>query len=312
MPPDAQATYVVRRHTIFATRMPELPEVETTRLSFVDRIRGARITDVRMGKPLRWPLGHPTDDLISLTVTDVQRRSKYLILVLQNQQGTRSDEANQTSWLIIHLGMSGSLRFEEGNANTESEHKESTQPHEHFTMRTTRGVLRLIDPRRFGAVVYAPQGARDTAAQKLLSHLGPEPLSAEFTPRYLYQALRNRRIPIKQAIMDAKVVVGVGNIYASESLFHARIHPTTAAHKLGHIRCARLHAAITKVLQAALAAGGSSLRNYASADGEPGYFQLATCVYARDGQACRNCGTTVQMLRLGQRSTFFCPSCQRK
>lgn len=317
--------------------MPELPEVETTRLGFVHAIRHARIHSVHLGKPLRWPLGCAPSALAGLCVQNVRRRSKYLLLDL-GQEIIEAEKANApmsaakpacahqraAGMLIIHLGMSGSLRFTptpaaatlSANAATAfSTSLDAPTPlarHEHFGMHTSQGTLRLTDPRRFGAVVYAPQGEADPMAQKLLQHLGPEPLSAAFTPTHLHHNLRKRRIAVKQAIMDARVVVGVGNIYASEALFHAGIRPDTPACRIGPTRATRLHAAIVKVLNAALRAGGSSLRNYTSPDGKAGYFQLETRVYGRTGQPCTSCGKTIVMLRLGQRSCFFCPSCQKR
>lgn len=288
--------------------MPELPEVETTRLGFVHQIKGATIQHTRLGKPLRWELGCAPDDLKGLTVENVRRRSKYLLIDLIQVPNQKSLSAGM---LMVHLGMSGSLRFEKTTPATPTKNN-APEKHEHFTMYTSTGVLRLIDPRRFGAVVYAPAGEQDPTALKLLNHLGPEPLSDTFTPIYLHRALKNRKIPIKTALMDAKIVVGVGNIYANEALFHAGIRPDTPANRIGIVRTTRIHAAIIKVLQAALKAGGSSLRNYASTDGEPGYFQLETRVYARGGQACSTCGKTIRMLRLGQRSCFFCPQCQKR
>lgn len=299
--------------------MPELPEVETTRLGFVHAIRQARIRSVRLGKPLRWPLGCSPETLAGLCIQDVRRRSKYLLFDLtdrpQPASGSplhRNDaaEPHPAGMLIIHLGMSGSLRFDPlGTADCPPA---APARHEHLTMHTSQGILRLTDPRRFGAVVYAPQGAADPAACKLLNHLGPEPLSAAFTPAYLHHCLRRRRAAVKQVIMDARVVVGVGNIYASEALFHAGIRPDTAACRIGLTRATRLHAAIIRVLNAALRAGGSSLRDYTGADGKAGYFQLETRVYGRTGQTCTTCGKTITMLRLGQRSCFFCPGCQKR
>lgn len=311
--------------------MPELPEVETTRLGLADAIRLARIEHVQLGKPLRWPLGCEPETLCGLYVKDVRRRSKYLLFDLsaeppltpvlkpsshrQLHHDSTPDNAtiqHTAGILIMHLGMSGSLRFEPGRQPNRTATDRNSAAHEHFTMHTTQGVLRLTDPRRFGAVVYAPLGERDPSARKLLDHLGPEPLSADFTPARLHHRLRGRRAAIKQVIMDARTVVGVGNIYASEALFHAGIRPDTPAGRIGITRATRLHAAIVKVLTAALRAGGSSLRNYSAADGKAGYFQLETKVYARAGQACATCGTTIRMLRLGQRSCFFCPVCQKR
>ena len=270
--------------------MPELPEVEVTRLSFADRIAGAQIQAVRMGKPLRWPLGCAPDALVGRTVLQVRRRGKYLLMDLSD------------GLLMLHLGMSGSLLFE------------SQLPpagvHDHFELVTSRGSLRLHDPRRFGAVVYAPQ-EQDATAQKLLSRLGVEPLGAAFDLAEFVVELKKRKAPIKQVLLAGEVVVGVGNIYASEALFLSGIRPTTRANLLSRPRIARLHAAVRDVLARAVAKGGSSLRDFSNAQGENGYFQLEAMVYGREGQACKVCAGPIRAIRQGQRSTFFCPTCQR-
>lgn len=270
--------------------MPELPEVEVTRRSFAARIAGARVLDVRMGKPLRWPLGVEPSSLVGRTVTDVGRRGKYLLLRLD------------AGLLLIHLGMSGRLSFA----------KDLPPPgeHDHFEMRTTQGVLRLRDPRRFGAVVWA-ENEDDGVVRKLLGGLGVEPLEPDFEPVAFWRALQHRRASIKQVLLAGDVVVGVGNIYASEALFVAGIRPTVSACRLGRARVARLHAAIRTVLETALHWGGSTLRDFASAEGHSGYFQLEAKVYDRAGQPCRACATPIRAVRQGQRSTFYCPVCQR-
>lgn len=270
--------------------MPELPEVEVTRRSFADRIAGAEILDLRLGKPLRWPLGVAPEGLRGQRVQGVGRRGKYLLVYLG--QGV----------LILHLGMSGSLQFA----------AELPPPgvHDHFDLITTRGGLRLHDPRRFGAVVFA-ESLNDAAARKLLDHLGTEPLEAGFDPVSFHQRLRLRRASIKQVLLAGDIVVGVGNIYASEALFMAGIRPTLRADRLSKPRAARLHQAIVAVLQRALALGGSTLRDFSSAEGQSGYFQLDAMVYGRAGLPCRVCGTPIKLLRQGQRSTFYCPNCQK-
>ena len=273
--------------------MPELPEVEVTRLSFAARIAGARVLDARLGKPLRWPLGYPVGALAGRTVRGVRRRGKYLLLDLD--QGL----------LLLHLGMSGSLNF-----------APALPPpgvHDHFELVTTQGTLRLHDPRRFGAVVYAP-AEDDVAAQKLLGRLGMEPLTegpGGFVLAAFQAGLKRRQTVIKQVLLAGDLVVGVGNIYASEALFLAGIRPTVRAAKLSRPRAARLHTAIREVLARAVAKGGSTLRDFSSASGETGYFQLEAMVYGRAGQPCRVCGTPIKMLRQGQRATFFCPQCQK-
>lgn len=271
--------------------MPELPEVEVTRRSFADRIAGARITGVRLGKPLRWPLGVEPQSLVGRTVQRVRRRGKYLLLDLDD------------GLLLLHLGMSGSLRFDAGLPEA--------GPHDHFDLQTDQGVLRLHDPRRFGAVVHATHEAAPEA-RKLLGGLGVEPLSADFDPAAFHAALGRHRSSIKQVLLAGGIVVGVGNIYASEALFMAGIRPTTRADRIGRTRAERLHAAIRQVLARALEVGGSSLKDFVDAHGDSGYFQLETRVYGREGQPCRICGTTVRQIRQGQRSTFFCPACQRR
>ena len=270
--------------------MPELPEVEVTRLSFVDRIKGARISEVRMGKPLRWPFGADADSLRGRTVTHVRRRGKYLLIDLD--QGL----------LMVHLGMSGSLRFD---TNLPAADK-----HDHFDLHTDKGILRLNDPRRFGAVMYMPAES-DPRAQKLLSKLGVEPLSPAFTLADFAAALKKRSAPIKQVLLAGDVVVGVGNIYCSEALFRARIDPTIPANTLTKPQVERLHQAVRFIIQWAIDEGGSTLRNFSSAQGRNGYFQLQAAVYGRAGMACKTCGTTIQTFKQGQRSTFVCPKCQK-
>jgi formamidopyrimidine-DNA glycosylase len=268
--------------------MPELPEVEVTRLSFADRIVGARVEAVRLGKPLRWPLGCEPGALVGRTVRSVRRRGKYLLLDLD--QGV----------LLLHLGMSGSLRFDPVLPEAEL--------HDHFDLVTTHGVLRLNDPRRFGAVVHC---ASETAAEavKLLGGLGVEPLGTDFELDAFHAALKKRRAPVKQVLLAGDVVVGVGNIYASEALFLAGIRPTLSAARISRPRAARLHSAIRDVL--ARAKGGSTLRDFSNAQGESGYFQLEAMVYDRKGEPCRVCGSPIRMIRQGQRATYFCPICQK-
>jgi formamidopyrimidine-DNA glycosylase len=270
--------------------MPELPEVEVTRLSFADRIAGARIEEVRMGKPLRWPLGCPPAELVGRQVRAVRRRGKYLLLDLD--QGL----------LLLHLGMSGSLNF--------SPAQPPAGVHDHFDLVTSRGVLRLNDPRRFGAVVHVEE-EQAPGAVKLLGALGVEPLEEGFDPEAFHAGLRRRKAPIKQVLLAGDLVVGVGNIYASEALFLAGIRPTLSAARISRPRALKLHAAIRDVLARAVAQGGSTLRDFSNAHGESGYFQLEAMVYGRAGQPCRVCGTTVKAIRQGQRATFYCPSCQK-
>lgn len=270
--------------------MPELPEVEVTRRSFADRIAGARILGVSLGKPLRWPLGIEPASLVGQGVRGVRRRGKYLLLELDH------------GLLLVHLGMSGSLLF--------ASDLPPRGTHDHFELVTTQGVLRLHDPRRFGAVVHA-SGLDDPVAAKLLGRLGVEPLEAGFDPTAFHRALRQRRAPIKQVLLAGRLVVGVGNIYACEVLFLAGIRPTVAAHRIGPLRVRRLYSAITTVLERAVELGGSTLKDFSSADGKDGHFQHEANVYGRVGAPCHHCGTAIKLVRQGQRSSYFCPRCQR-
>ncbi|GAC1607101.1 MAG: bifunctional DNA-formamidopyrimidine glycosylase/DNA-(apurinic or apyrimidinic site) lyase [Ramlibacter sp.] len=270
--------------------MPELPEVEVTRLGFADRIAGGRIEAVRMGKPLRWPLGVEPASLVGRTVIRVRRRGKYLLLDLD------------AGLLLVHLGMSGSLGFR----------RELPQPgaHDHFDLVTSRGSLRLNDPRRFGAVVYA-DSERSPAAQKLLGRLGVEPLGDEFVLDAFHAGLKRRKAPVKQVLLAGNLVVGVGNIYASEALFTARIRPTRSVARISRPRAARLLEAVREVLARAVSKGGSTLRDFSGADGRSGYFQLEAMVYDREGLPCRACGTPIRRIMQGQRATYLCPHCQK-
>ena len=270
--------------------MPELPEVEVTRLSFVDKIKGAKVVFVRMGKALRWPLGCNPTQLEGRLVLTVRRRGKYLLIDLD--QGV----------LLVHLGMSGSLSF--------ALHLPPAGVHDHFEMVTTHGTLRLNDPRRFGAVVYA-DSEDAPEARKLLGKLGMEPLSDDFDVNQFHAGLTRRKVAIKQLLLAGDVVVGVGNIYASEALFMAGIRPTVSSARLSRMRVARLHAAIRDVLARAVTKGGSTLRDFSSTNGDAGYFQLDAMVYGREGLPCRVCGAPIKSLRQGQRSTFYCSHCQK-
>ena len=270
--------------------MPELPEVEVTRLSFASRIASAQIQSVQMGKPLRWPLGCVPDGLHGQQVLGVRRRGKYLLIDLS------------AGLLLVHLGMSGSISFGHGLP--------ALGKHDHFEMLTSLGTLRLHDPRRFGAVVFA-RNESDPVARKLLGRLGVEPLTDAFDAVAFHLALKQKKTAIKQVLLAGEVVVGVGNIYASEVLFLAGIRPTTSAAKLSKPRTARLHSAIRQVLAQAVAKGGSTLKDFSNADGQSGYFQLEAMVYDRTGLPCRLCASPVKNLRQGQRSTFYCAKCQK-
>ena len=270
--------------------MPELPEVEVTRLSFADRIAGAQIQSVRVGKPLRWPLGISPEQLVGQCVLGVRRRGKYLLLDLDD------------GILLMHLGMSGSLNF--------SAHTSVPGTHDHFDLLTSRGLLRLNDPRRFGAVVHVA-GEHSDAAVKLLGRLGMEPLSEDFGVAALYAGLKRKNSAIKQVLLGGQVVVGVGNIYACEALFLAGIRPTLKSSRVTRRQATQLHSAIRDVLTRAVQHGGSTLRNFSNAKGENGYFQLEAMVYGRAGQDCKVCGSPVRLTRQGQRSSFWCAQCQK-
>ena len=270
--------------------MPELPEVEVTRLGFAERIAGARIESVRLGKPLRWSLAVEPAALVGRTVQAVRRRGKYLLLDMD------------AGLLLMHLGMSGSLRFDV--------RLPPPGVHDHFDLVTSRGTLRLNDPRRFGAVVYA-QAEDAPVAAKLLGGLGMEPIEASFDLDRFHAGLRRRNAPIKQVMLAVDVVVGVGNIYASEALFMAGIRPSLPAARISRPRAARLHAAVREILARAVERGGSTLRDFSNVDGQSGYFQLEATVYGRAGEPCTVCATPVRQVRQGQRSTYFCPKCQK-
>lgn len=251
---------------------------------------GARIDGVSLGKALRWPLGCPPQRLQGQSVLAVRRRGKYLLFDLSD------------GLLLLHLGMSGSVSFGVVLA--------PPGKHDHFEMVTSQGTLRLHDPRRFGAVVYA-NAEDDPVAQKLLGKLGVEPLSTAFDVVTFHQTLQRRNSPIKQVLLGGQAVVGVGNIYASEVLFLAGIRPTTKALQISKPRAALLHQAIQKVLAAAVSKGGSTLRNFVNAQGETGHFQVDAMVYDRAGLPCKVCAAPIKMIRQGQRSTFYCVNCQK-
>ena len=270
--------------------MPELPEVEVTRRVLAPLIEGRTISGVTVREPrLRWPVPRTLGALVGLRVQSIRRRAKYLLVDCGDGR------------LIVHLGMSGSLRVT--SAQTPA------SKHDHFDLAFGDRVLRLRDPRRFGAVLWTQAPVE---AHPLLAHLGIEPLSRAFDGGKLYALTRAHRTAIKLFLMDARRIVGVGNIYASESLFRAAIHPAAPAKRVSAERCTRLAAAIKETLRAAIRAGGSSLRDFVGADGRSGYFQNRYWVYDREGQPCRRCGATVRRLLQGQRSTFYCPGCQRR
>ncbi|HYM41270.1 MAG TPA: bifunctional DNA-formamidopyrimidine glycosylase/DNA-(apurinic or apyrimidinic site) lyase [Steroidobacteraceae bacterium] len=271
--------------------MPELPEVETTRRGLEPHLRGRRIAALKMyERRLRWPVAARLPAMVAgRRIRGIGRRGKYLLLKLDS--GT----------LLLHLGMSGNLRALAAKA--------PRLLHDHFDLVLDSGVaLRFNDPRRFGSLLFA---RGDPLAHPLLAHLAPEPLTRAFDAGYLWNATRGRRVAVKQLLMNSRLVVGVGNIYASEALFRARIRPRRPARSLTRAEVARLVRAVRAVLKQAIRAGGTTLRDYLRADGSPGYFRQRLYVYERAGQPCRRCGTPVRSTRQGQRSTYYCPSCQK-
>ena len=272
--------------------MPELPEVEVVRRGLIECLpgRAVRRVLVRDGR-LRWPVDPALDAALrGLVARRIERRSKYLL----------TDFGAGT--LIMHLGMSGSLRF----------HADAPAParHDHVDVVFEHGVLRYRDPRRFGAILWHPAHDGPPGVHPLLAGLGVEPLSPGFDGAVLHRGTRGRRQSIKQLLLGGSVVVGVGNIYASESLFRARIRPSTPAGRLGRERCDRLAREIRATLGEAIARGGSSLRDFVASDGASGYFQLDCSVYGRAGEPCRVCASPVRSSRDGQRATFWCARCQ--
>jgi formamidopyrimidine-DNA glycosylase len=271
--------------------MPELPEVETTRRGLLPHLVGRRIRDVvvRNGN-LRWPVTPDLDRrLRGEEVLAIRRRGKYLLFDCREGH------------LLVHLGMSGRLSLvAEGLP---------ARPHDHVDVRLEgHQMLRLTDPRRFGAMLWVKGPAERHA---LLKELGLEPFDPAFTGKALHALARGRKVAVKHFVMNAHVVTGVGNIYASEALFHAGIHPLRPAGRISLARYERLAGAVRSTLERALAAGGSTLRDFAAVDGMPGYFQQESAVYGREGLPCRVCRTPIRSLRQGQRSTFYCPTCQR-
>lgn len=271
--------------------MPELPEVETTKRGISQFVCHNPITQVTIRQPkLRWPI--PEDlpqHLIGQTFQSVDRRGKYLLL--PTDHGT----------LIIHLGMSGSLRILSSDSQPEK--------HDHIDISFANGkLLRLRDPRRFGAVLWSEGKPLHHA---LLDNLGIEPLSKQFNGKYLHEKARKRKVDIKQFIMNSHIVVGVGNIYANEALFLAGIRPTTTSHKVSLVRMEHLAGAIKTVLKKAIQQGGTSLRDFTKSDGKPGYFKQSLNVYGREGESCVKCGAPVKLIKQGQRATYYCSRCQK-
>ncbi|MCW9024635.1 MAG: bifunctional DNA-formamidopyrimidine glycosylase/DNA-(apurinic or apyrimidinic site) lyase [Gammaproteobacteria bacterium] len=271
--------------------MPELPEVETTRRGISPHLLNQSVQQVIIrNRNLRWPISRQlANDIKDQTITSIERRGKYLLL--GTDKGT----------LIIHLGMSGSLRILPCD--------EEVKKHDHFDLQMKNGqCLRLHDPRRFGAVLWT---RKSPETHKLLSALGPEPLSEQFNTEYLFNRSRQRKQVIKTFIMDSKIVTGVGNIYASEALFLAGIHPKHAAGRISQTRYAKLAESIKTVLEAAIEQGGTTLKDFTQSDGKPGYFKQQLNVYGRADESCTSCGTKIKQLTLGQRASYFCPHCQK-
>jgi formamidopyrimidine-DNA glycosylase len=285
--------------------MPELPEVEVTRRGIAAPLRGARVQAVRLGKPLRWPLGRPPAALAGATVGEITRRGKYLWLPLHAGGAAAGPEGGggDSAGLLLHLGMSGSLAL--------LAVAPAPGPHDHFDLVTDRGTLRLNDPRRFGAVVWSPS-LQAAPAATLLQRLGAEPFDPALTPAAFHAALQRRHAPIKAVLLGGDVVVGAGNIYACEALFQAGIHPALRADRLSRPRAARLLEALRGTLARALELGGSTLRDFTDVHGASGAFQAEAAVYGRAGATCARCGGTVRRVVQAQRSTYFCPGCQRR
>ena len=268
--------------------MPELPEVETTRRGIAPWVVGQTLTDHEVhNSSLRWPV-HLPSSLKGVRVDAVRRRGKYLLLI--TKLGT----------IVIHLGMSGSLSWAEPG--------QPRLTHDHVELHFGDKVLRLNDPRRFGCVLFHANS--EPTDHPLLSHLGVEPLENEFNGFYLFERSRKRRVSIKNFIMDSKVVVGVGNIYAQEALFAAGMRPTVAAGRISRAGFDLLADAIRAVLSQAIVQGGTTLKDFVGSDGKPGYFQQYLYVYGRQGEPCRVCEATLKFVSIAQRSTAYCPQCQ--
>ena len=275
--------------------MPELPEVEVTKRGIAPYVTGRLVerVDVRT-LALRWPV--PPDLARTLTrqaVRRVERRGKYLLF------------ETDAGWFIVHLGMTGTLRV------LRPEQAGAPAKHDHIDWIFDEFVLRYRDPRRFGAVLWHARADGDVYAHPLLANLGVEPFTDDFTGELIFRRTRGRTASIKQVLLAGEVVVGVGNIYASESLFRAGIRPTTAAGRVSLARCERLAEAVRATLAAAIERGGSTLRDFVGSNGESGYFQLDCFVYDRAGEPCRVCGAPIRQIVQGQRSTYYCAHCQR-
>ena len=278
--------------------MPELPEVEVTRLGIQPHLEGRRLSTVKIidGR-LRWPVPSNLDKLLSgQKVLGIARRGKYLLMQFD------------IGYLLLHLGMTGTLRVLPSS--------DPLKTHDRVTFEFDKLSLRLHDPRKFGAVLWHPKSAGPIEKNTLLQKLGVEPFSPEFSgelgAEVLYQHSRKRSIAVKQFLLAGQAVVGVGNIYCSESLFEAGIHPAKAAGKLTRPQCSRLADAVRLILKKAIAAGGSSLKDFVNSEGDPGHFMVQTKVYDRKNQPCKVCKLPVRQIVQGQRSTYFCTQCQKR
>jgi formamidopyrimidine-DNA glycosylase len=276
--------------------MPELPEVEVTRRSMTPVLEGRAVRSLRVYESrLRWPVPRTlAATLCGHRLQTIDRRGKYLLWRFEH------------GVLISHLGMTGSWRVHAAGQVPDR------GPHDHVDLAFDTALARLTDPRRFGALLWHPADQGDVQQHPLLAPLGPEPLEPGFDGTQLYLATRGRSAAIKQVLLCGSAVVGVGNIYASESLFDAGIDPRLPARRLGRTRCARLAAAIRRVLGEAIEAGGSTLRDYTSADGSQGQYALQARVYGRDGSDCPVCGRPIRRIVQGQRATYWCARCQRR
>jgi formamidopyrimidine-DNA glycosylase len=278
--------------------MPELPEVEVTRLGIQPHLEGMRLSAVKIidGR-LRWPVPSNLNTLLSgQKVLGIERRGKYLLMEFD------------TGYLLLHLGMTGTLRVLPSS--------DPLKLHDRVTFEFGKLSLRLHDPRKFGAVLWHPKSKGPIESNALLQKLGVEPFSPEFAgelgAEVLYQSSRKRSVAVKQFLLAGQAVVGVGNIYCSESLFEAGIHPAKAAGKLTRPQCSRLATAVRSILKKAIAAGGSSLKDFVNSEGDPGHFMVQTKVYDRKDQPCKVCKTPIKQIVQSQRSTYFCPQCQKR
>ncbi|CAG9170158.1 bifunctional DNA-formamidopyrimidine glycosylase/DNA-(apurinic or apyrimidinic site) lyase [Cupriavidus pampae] len=308
--------------------MPELPEVEVTRRGLVPHVVGRRIVDVTVRhRGLRWPVDPELESLLTgRVVARIERRGKYLLLECLPNSTSAADSAADSAagapapepgWLLVHLGMTGTLRV--------WPQAPAPGPHDHLDIvleasdgsaggtdsATDSIVLRFRDPRRFGAILWSPLPESELPSHPLLANLGVEPFDDRFDGGWFHRHTRGRSAAIKTVLLAGDIVVGVGNIYASESLFRAGIRPTTPAGRISRERYDRLAAAVRETLAEAIARGGSTLRDFVGSDGSSGYFQLDCLVYDRTGEPCRVCGTPIRQIVQGQRSTFYCPHCQR-